>query len=656
VSKPKRGTSINGGDEPVDEQLSVRTPCEIQVVKKIRQKKINKLRYAEYYDQQELLDNLYKESQKGAIFEKLMKYIVSDANIMMAYRSIRRNSGSKTPGTDGLNITDIERFEPEVVCKRVRNILNNYQPRNVRRRDIPKPNGKMRPLGIPCIWDRLIQQCILQILEPICEAKFFNGSFGFRPLRSAENAINEVYRYINRSNLYYMIEVDIEGFFDNVNHSKLIRQMWTMGIRDKQLICIIKKILKAKIKMPDGTILTPDKGTPQGGIISPLLANIVLNELDWRMESQWGENPLAYKWKGGIAPNGTFSKGSSFREMRKTDLKEMHIIRYADDVRIMCANRKDAERTLYGLTEWLKKRLDLNVSMEKTRIVNLRKQPGEFLGIEIRTKRKGEKDVVVSHMCHKAIERTKVALKEQIKVIQRSGNKNQAIANIQIYNAEVRGVHNYFCMATDITTDCQEIHNSIYKAMYNRLKPLKKCSLSPKLGDYKNYGKCKRIMEYQEHYILPIVYAHHRKTVGKKKAVNLYTPVGRKWKHDNLTFSNAWLLRELYKYPVRDRSIEYNDNRVSLFAAQRGRCAVTGIEFLSQEEIHCHHKIPKSEGGKDGYNNLVLILEDVHRLLHSTKKSTIDVYLSLLMLNDKQLKKLNQLRKTAGVLPIEENM
>ena len=162
-------------------------------------------------------------------------------------------------------------------------------------------------------------------------------------------------------------------------------------------------------------------------------------------------------------------------------------------------------------------------------------------------------------------------------------------------------------------------------------------------------------MEYQEHYILPIAYAHHRKTVGKKKAVNLYTPEGRKWKHDNLTFSNAWLLRELYKYPVRDRSIEYNDNRVSLFAAQRGRCAVTGIEFLSQEEIHCHHKIPKSKGGKDGYNNLVLILEDVHRLLHSTKKSTIDVYLSLLMLNDKQLKKLNQLRKTAGVLLIEEN-
>ena len=116
------------------------------------------------------------------------------------------------------------------------------------------------------------------------------------------------------------------------------------------------------------------------------------------------------------------------------------------------------------------------------------------MGIEIRTKRKGDKDVVASHMCRKAIERTKVALKEQIKVIQRSGNKKKAIANIQLYKAEVRGIHNYFRMATDITADCQEIHNSIYKSMYNRLKPLKKCSLSPHLGDYKNYVKCKRIM------------------------------------------------------------------------------------------------------------------------------------------------------------------
>ena len=364
-----------------------RIPTEEKLKRKSRPVKINKLRYAEYYGQQEIQDNLYERSLKGETFPKLMSLIMSDANIIMAYRFIKRNAGSKTPGTDGLNIKDIEKMEPKEVCQKVRNILANYQPRNVRRKEIPKPNGKTRPLGIPCIWDRLIQQCILQILEPICEAKFFDGSFGFRPLRSAENAINEVYRYINRSHLYYMIEIDIKSFFDHVNHSKLMRQIWAMGIQDKQLLCIIKKILRAKVLLPDGTIITPTEGTPQGGIISPLLANIALNEFDWHMESQWGEFPLVHRLKGGVAKNGTPSKGSAFREMRKKNLKELHVIRYADDIRILCSNMEDATKVMYGAKKWLNERLKLEVSDEKTRVVNLKKKYGEFLGIKIRTKK-----------------------------------------------------------------------------------------------------------------------------------------------------------------------------------------------------------------------------------------------------------------------------
>lgn len=273
-------------------------PSEEKHKGKGKKAKINKLRYAEYYSQQDVQDELYRRSQNGDSFDKLMSFVTSDANIIMAYRSIKRNTGSKTPGTDGLTIRDIEKLEPNQVCNKVRNLLKNYVPRNVRRKEIPKPNGKSRPLGIPCIWDRLVQQCILQVLEPICEAKFSEASYGFRPLRSAENALNEVYRYINRSHLYYMVEIDIKGFFDHVNHAKLLRQIWAMGIRDKQLRCIIRKILQAKILMPDGSVVTPTEGTPQGGIISPLLANIVLNEFDWHMESQWGEFPLVHRVKG----------------------------------------------------------------------------------------------------------------------------------------------------------------------------------------------------------------------------------------------------------------------------------------------------------------------------------------------------------------------
>lgn len=643
LSKPKRGTSsMIGGDGPMNENVGTRLSTEVTISGKT--KNVKKLRYAEYYNNQEQYDNLYQKSLDGETFTKLMKIITSEKNIALAYRNIKKNSGSKTPGSDGETIKDIEKFETEQVIKRVRNMLNNYHPRTVRRKDIPKPNGTTRPLGIPCIWDRLVQQCILQVLEPICEAKFFQGSYGFRPLKSAENAMNDVYRYINRSHLYYMVEIDIKSFFDNVNHTKLIKQMWSLGIQDKQLICIIKKILKANIQMPNGEIITPSKGTPQGGIISPLLANIVLNEFDWHMESQWSENPLVYKWKGGRAPNGTLSKGSAFREMRKTNLKELHTIRYADDLRILCSNKLDAEKVKDHAIKWLGQRLKLEISKEKTRVVNLNKQYGEFLGIKIRTKRKGNKRVVVSHMCDKAIRKVKTSLKEQIIVLEHSGSKAKFETELAKYNSIVRGVHNYYSMATNITEDCQEIHNSIYKSLYNRLHPEIGRSIPKTYADYKNYKNCRRFAIVQGRYMLPISYCSHRQTLGSKKNACIYTKEGRKTKHDDLTFNNKYLLSELSENPITNRSIEYNDNRLSLFSAQRGKCAITGYEFLAIEEVHCHHKTPRENGGKDNYQNLILVLPDVHKLIHAKREQTILKYLKILDLNNEQLEKVNKLR------------
>lgn len=241
-------------------------------------------RHAEYYGVQQTFDELYAKSKAGEVFNGLMELVLSPDNIMLAYRNIKTNTGSYTAGTDKQNIGDIGRLPPAEVIGKVRKIVtgseHGYHPKPVRRKDIPKPNGKTRPLGIPCIWDRLVQQCIKQILEPICEAKFSNNSYGFRPNRSVEHAVSRTYSLLQRAHLHYVLEFDIKGFFDNVNHSKLIRQLWALGIQDKQLLFVIKRILKAPIRMPDGSTVYPTKGTPQGGIISPLLANVVLNELD----------------------------------------------------------------------------------------------------------------------------------------------------------------------------------------------------------------------------------------------------------------------------------------------------------------------------------------------------------------------------------------
>ena len=331
--------------------------------KKPKTKCVEYLRHAEYYDMQSTFDELYARSQAGEIFDGLMDVILSRENILLAYRNIKSNTGSFTPGTDKLKISDIGKLTADEVtarvCKIVKGGKNGYTPRSVRRKEIPKPNGSTRPLGIPCIWDRLVQQCIKQVMEPICEARFSNNSYGFRPNRSVENAIAAIYRLMQRSGLYYVVEFDIKGFFDNVDHSKLIKQLWSLNIRDKELLYIIRRILKAPILMPDGHTEHPVKGTPQGGIISPLLANVVLNELDHWIESQWQCNPVTDNYSRRENAAGCPIQSHAYRAMRNTRLKEMYIVRYADDFRVLCRTREQADRTLIAVTQWLKERLRL---------------------------------------------------------------------------------------------------------------------------------------------------------------------------------------------------------------------------------------------------------------------------------------------------------
>lgn len=176
--------------------------------------KDNKLRHAEYYGMQEKFDELYQQSKEMENFKNLMKIIISEENILLAYRNIKRNKGSNTPPVDKVTIENIEKLTQEQFVAKMRNRFSNYCPNVVRRKEIPKPNGKTRPLGIPSFWDRIVQQSILQVLEPICEARFCTRSYGFRSNKSAEQAIADAVFKINQTNLTYVVDVDIQGFFD----------------------------------------------------------------------------------------------------------------------------------------------------------------------------------------------------------------------------------------------------------------------------------------------------------------------------------------------------------------------------------------------------------------------------------------------------------
>jgi len=243
-------------DLTVDTNL--KNPTQRKMLKK------QKLRNNEYYDMQSVFDKLHEEACNNKAFNDLMPIISCEDNILLAYRNIKNNRGSTTKGTDRRTITHYKGWNNDKFVKYFQSKLSNYFPKSVRRVEIPKDYqpGKTRPLGIPCMDDRIIQQCILQVLEPICEAKFHKHSYGFRPNRATSHAIARTQYLMWNGNFHYVVDIDIKGFFDNVNHGKLLKQMWALGIQDKNLLCVIGKILKSEIQ----SIGKPDKGTPQGGL------------------------------------------------------------------------------------------------------------------------------------------------------------------------------------------------------------------------------------------------------------------------------------------------------------------------------------------------------------------------------------------------------
>ena len=599
---------------------------------------------------QTAFDKLYADSVSGRQFRNLVELIQRPENIMLAYRNLRKNSGSKTAGVDKKTISDLNKWSDKKLINHVQRKLDWYVPNAVRRVEIPKDNGKKRPLGIPTIMDRLIQQCILQVLEPICEAKFFKRSNGFRPTHSAENAIAQAERMIQNIGCYYVIDIDIHGFFDNVNHGKLLKQMWALGIRDKKLLSIISAMLKAEV----AGIGFPEKGTPQGGIISPLLSNIVLNELDWWVASQWEEMPTKRNYVHRIYANGTPDKSNTIRALRiYTKLKECYLVRYADDFKIFCKKHSDAVKLFEATKQWLWERLGLEISPEKSKIVNVKRHYSEFLGFKLRVREKGKKPdgskryVIEAHVRDKALKKIRARSKEIIGQIRRTYDPKMEYRLIQKYNSYLIGIHNYYCIATHVNLDIHEIAFDVKKSLYNRLKHrLQRTGSISNRYIQEKYGRSREVRYLNGHAVVPIAYVQHRVPMDRKNRVNPYTPEGRTEIHKNLAGLNLAVMNHLMNTPAGQQSVEYNDNRIALYVAQKGKCAVSGIA-LDANQVDCHHKKPLSLGGDDSYQNLIIVSDAVHVLIHSSSERTIKKYLNDLQLNSKQLAKLNNLRKLA---------
>ena len=257
----------------------------------------------------------------------LLGQIVSPANMRRAYKRVVSNGGSG--GVDGMETKELLPYLLRHKEELIQSLVDGkYRPNPVRRVEIPKDNGKKRPLGIPTVVDRLVQQSIAQVLEPLYEPQFSPYSFGFRPNRSAHQALLCAKSIINEGNRF-CIDLDLEQFFDNVNHSKLI-EVIGRTVKDGRVVSLIHKYLNAGV-MVSGTHVPTTKGVPQGGPLSPLLSNIMLNELDKEL----------------------IKRGHPF-------------VRYADDCMIFCKSARAAERILDSITKFIEGKLFLKVNRDKT--------------------------------------------------------------------------------------------------------------------------------------------------------------------------------------------------------------------------------------------------------------------------------------------------
>lgn len=601
--------------------------------------KKSKLRYNEYYDMQKVFDALYAASKNGNNFYKLLEIIGSEENIRLAYRNLKTNSGSDTAGTDGKTIKDIKKLNDGDVIRRVREMLADYNPASVRRVYIPKPGtDKKRPLGIPCIWDRLVQQCILQVLEPVCEAKFHNHSYGFRPNRGTNHAVSRTISMVNMYRHYYCVDVDIKGFFDNVDHGKLLKQIWTLGIRDKRLLCIISKILKSEI---DGEGI-PSRGTPQGGIISPLLSLIVLNELDWWVSNQWE----TYK------PHRCHSKGWLSYARKYTNLKDGYIVRYADDFKIMCRTYDEAQRWYHATVDFLEKRLKLEINTDKSKVVNLRKNSSDYLGFKIKVVPKGKTRygyVAKTDMSDKAIAKAKENLKAKVVEI-RKHTTSQAINN---YNLAVMGIQNYYRTATNIYNNLTDVNYALLPTIRIRLGKISHSVLFKDTdADFQRkvtgIQDNTKIVVVGKMPLLPLTGVHHVSPMNFSQDITNYTAKGREKIHKTLTGVSENDFRLLSRMRDPTESVDFNDNSISAFAVQDGNCYVTG-EKLDRNNMICLRKKPIDIGGSDNYGNIAFISCATERMLFEQDTTLARMMIKLAGLKQNQVNRLNRLRKNYGL-------
>lgn len=588
------------------------------------------------------LDFLYEKSKEGIAFTGLVEAMVNEVTIVTAIHNIKSNKGSKTAGVDQIKMDRYLQMPREELIALIRDSFSNYRPKPARRVYIPKKNGKQRPLGIPTVLDRIIQECVRIVIEPICEAKFYPHSYGFRPYRAQKHVIRDIINVINAATRspdqpVWAVEGDIKGCFDNIDHRILLKKIWRIGIHDKRVIKMIQQMLKAGY-IESGMMNDTKLGTMQGGILSPLLSNVYLNDFDWFVGRMYMEPHRQCK-----------HKCNDTRRLKWSGVTPKYNFRFADDWVILTSTEQEAYRLKRMLTKYFRNRMKLELSQEKTFVTDLRTEGIHFLGFVVKAEKKRktpDPKTWTENLVGKPLpdmERLNEKIQKiagEVRVIGEITERSVQAAQIQRVNSMIVGLaqylqpsicsHAFHAIDRRVNNTALAVWKRRFPKHYNKYQiPLEKlCNLPHRHEGYKSktfavpiegkwFGITLAFITHSKYEIRPFDQRMTPYTEEGRRIYSYYRSKNKPLPCDRPSVNTARDI-QLSVYAKTVFNFEYFMNREYAYNRDKGKCKCCKKPLFLDDKKFCYHvkgELPLEKVNK--VQNLIWLCNDCYRMVNN---------------------------------------